>query len=112
MGVLLGTVVVVVLGMVVVVVVDVVVVVGAAVVEVLGTVVAGVLVVVVVDVVVVVVVGNVVAAQPLGNVAVGASAGLFSADVADEVETTKSALQAMVRSGPRRSQWVTRRVTP
>jgi hypothetical protein len=95
------------------VVVVVVVVVDGTVVVVAGTVVVVVLSTVVVEVVivVVVVVGGVVAAQPLGSVVVGASAGAFSADVAVEVVTMKSAAPAKVRSGPRRNQWNMRRVT-
>jgi hypothetical protein len=112
-GVFLGIVVVVVLGIVVVV-VDVVVVVvdcGTVVVVLLGVVVVEVLVEVVVVVDVVVVVGNVVT-HPPGNVVVGARAGLSSADVAADVVTMNNTAHTMVRSGPRRSQWVTRRVTP
>ena len=79
-----------------------------------NVVVLGIVVEVMVDVVVavVVVVGNVVVTQPLGNVVVGASAGLSSADVAADVVTMKSAAHTTVTSGPPRSQWVTRRVTP
>lgn len=102
-GVFLGIVVVVV----VVVVAGTVVVVAGIVVVVLGTVVVEVLIVVVV-----VVVGRVVVTQPLGSVVVGASAGLFSADVAVEVVTMKSAAPTKMRSGPRRIRWITRRVTP
>jgi hypothetical protein len=96
-----------------VVVVDVVVVVAGPVVVVAGTVVVVVLGTVVVDVliVVVVVVGGVVVVQPLGSVVVGASAATFSAEVAVEVVTMKSAAPTNMRSGPRRNQWNIRRVT-
>lgn len=94
------------------VVVEVVVVVAGPVVVVAGTVVVVVLGTVVVEVlIVVVVVVGVVVVQLLGSVVVGASAGAFSAEVAVEVVTTKSAAPTKVRSGPRRNQWNMRRVT-
>ena len=71
-----------------------------------------VVVVVVVAGTVVVVVGNVVSAHTLGRVVVvDARAGLSWADVVVDVETMNKALSAKVRSGPRRSQWLERRVT-